>query len=178
MITENPFTWQSYNLDPNSKGYAATMKLWQKSLTTWAIQMQQNLTSPANLASVLNSAYLLTQSQGLVQVFSTPTTNQTVDTGKNPLVFIQYAWTTAANFTATLNNVVDGQIVCFTLTNASGALRTITLKANTVSSVAMSVITAISTLSSGVSVASGARVEFVGMASATNLFLSGVGQNW
>ena len=177
MITENPLTWQSYNLDPQSKGYAATMKLWQKSLTTWAIQMQQNLTSPSNLASVLNSTYGLNQAQGLVRVSSTPTVNQTVNTNKNPLVWIDYTWATAANFTVTLNNVVDGQVLMLYFANTSGATRTVTVAANTVSSSAMTVATGTTVLSSGAAVAVGS-VAFFAMASATNLLYLGVGQNW
>ena len=178
MITENPLTWQSYNLDPNSKGYAATMKLFQKALSNWAVQMQKTLTNPSILASILNSAYLLTQAQGLFLVVSTPTTNQTVDTNRNPIVFIRYNWTTAANFTLTLNNVVDGQILMLYFSNSSGAPRTITVAAKTVSSVGMTVSTGSSQLSLGATLANNVAGAFFAMASATNLLYYGVGQNW
>jgi len=178
MITENPLTWQSYNLDPDAKDVAITMKLFQGKLSNWANQIQQTLTSPILLASILNSTYLLMQADKFVQVNTTPTTNQTLDTLKAPLVFINYVWATAANFTLTINNVVDGQLLQFRLQNTSGAARTITILANTPSSVAITVGTANNNLSLGVSVANNTSVDLMAMASATNLFYAGVGQNW
>jgi len=178
MITENPLTWQSYNLDPNAKDIATTMKLFQGKLSNWANQIQQTLTSPILLASILNSAYLLMQADSFVQVSSTPTTNQIVDTKRSQFVFIHYVWSTAANFTVTLNNVVDGQILLFHFTNTSGAARTITLSPNTVGSVAITAITAPNILSAGVSVANSTSVAYAALASATNLLYIGVGQNW
>ena len=168
-MAQNPLSFGNYDLSDKSQ-----QKLFLQQLSVVLNQIYQ----PSFLAGVLNGSYALKQPQVIVQVKSTPTTNQTVDTGKSPLVWLDYNWATAANFTATLNNVVDGQLVCFQFGNVSGAARIVTLAANTPTPTSMTVLTGNNNLGAGVSVANNVTVLFVGMASATNLVLQGVGQNW
>src|SRR5215471_13580905 len=80
-ISENPLTWAIYNLSPKAKDFEATIKLFQKSLSSWAAQIQQTLLNPSILASILNgNGVLLNTSLKLVSFNNDAATgNQTIE---------------------------------------------------------------------------------------------------
>jgi hypothetical protein len=171
--TYSPRTWTSLDLDDKKQ-----QDVFLQQVSTSVFELQNSLNTASVISSILNGSKLLSSALSFVQVSSTPTINQTVNTNQSSIVWVSYSWSTAANFTVTFNNVVDGQIVLLTIGNTSGAARTFTVLANTITPTAMSVITGSSVLSSGVSINNNVRVMFLGVASATNLQIFGVGQNW
>jgi hypothetical protein len=60
-----------------------------------------------------------------------PSGNSTINTAAAFLVAVNLKWTTAANWTLTLNNLLLGATVYLRLLNNSGAARTFTILANT-----------------------------------------------
>lgn len=171
----SPLTLQS--TDPSNPNL---LKAWMQNAAILLNQISLAIVSPVFAANVLNGNNLLSPSaQTFVQVNASITSNQTVDTKRSSLVFIRFTLSAVlANLTITMNNVVDGQICAVSIGNGSASASTITLAANTVTPTAMTVLDGPNGLSSGVSVASGVRVTYVGMASATNLLYVGTGNNW
>jgi hypothetical protein len=166
----NPLQLQTYDITQKDQARMFVLQL--------ANMLNQAFT-PNGIAAILaNSAALIgalgAGSVGAAQVstslsdLGSPAGNSTIDTKGAQQVAVRVNWTTAANWTLTLNNLTAGANVWFRLINSSGASRTFTVLANnptpTAYTVALISSTGTSTLSAGVTVTSGAGIKGFGMA--------------
>jgi hypothetical protein len=166
----NPIQLQTYDISQKVQARMFVLQL--------ANMLTQALT-PSGLAAVLNNSAALigalapgvvtpTQEATSLNDLGSPAGNSTVDTKQASVVTVRVSWTTAANWTLTLNNLAQGAIVYLRLVNSSGAARTFTVAANTPASVAYTVqifLPANTVLSSpGTSVNNGAGINGFGAA--------------
>jgi hypothetical protein len=127
------------------------------------------LSSPKNLVTLFNgqNVLLATALANSLTDLGSPGGNSTVDTKQAAVIAVRVSWTTAANWTLTLNNLAQGAIVYLRLLNNSGLARTFTLAANTPASAAYTInmFSPVSNpLSSGVNVNSAAAINGFGVA--------------
>ena len=185
MISENPLTWATLDLNPQTnKNVAATMLQFQKSLAQWANQIQRTLTSPAQLSAQLSGSGALL-STALSKSTTQPgpiTVNQTINTASAAIVFFGASWTAAANATMTFNNVADGAIVFIRLLNNSGAARTFIFAANSPTPTALTVLYygsagQVTVSSPGTTVNNGATLVVFGIANLAGSNITAIGFN-
>jgi hypothetical protein len=178
----NPSIWASLKLFLTNKQFDNQMQYFLNQLSQFAVQTQQqvtNLSSASGLTSIINSSGLLKgNSLSVVAVSSTITTNQTVNANNAAIIFLNYAWTAAANPTITINNLGNA-IVFSRFANTSGAARTYTLSANTPAPVAYSVIQfdtgVANNYSTGVNLNNNLNAVIMGVASVSTALLYGSG---
>jgi hypothetical protein len=163
----NPTQLQTYDITQKDQARMFVLQL--------ANMLTQALT-PSGLAAVLNNSSSLigalgpgvvtpTQEATSLNDLGSPAGNSTVDTKQSAVVAVRVNWTTAANWTLTLNNLAQGASVYLRLVNSSGAARTFTVLANTPSSVAYSVaifLPSQTTLSAGTSLNNTAAINGFG----------------
>jgi hypothetical protein len=95
-----------------------------------------------------------------------PAGNSTIDTASAFLIAVNLKWTTAANWTLTLNNVIAGAVLYLRLLNNSGATRTFTINANTTTPSAYTVTVLVpgsNPLSGAIAVANGNALNINGV---------------
>jgi hypothetical protein len=132
------------------------------------------LSSPKNLATLFNgqNVLLATALANSLTDLGSPAGNSTLDTKQAAVIAVRVGWTTAANWTLTLNNLAQGAIVLFRLSNSSGAARTFTVLANSPTAAAYTIAVIPSALtavivSSGATIANGGSISAIGIAYTT-----------
>lgn len=96
-----------------------------------------------------------------------PAGNSTVNTGSAFLIAVNLKWTTAANWTLTLQNVVLGAVLHLRFLNNSGATRTFTISATNPSAAAYTIATYVpgsGALTGVLSIANGSAINVEGVA--------------
>lgn len=178
-LSVNPSTWASWPLRVRNQNFDTQMQLLLNQISQWAEQIQTTLSSPMQLAAILNgSGALSPSSSNQLSVYSAAeTANRTVNALSKSSVAMNFNVTGAINYILTLSNLSAGTIVLLRLSNASGATRTFTVAA-TGYTVYLIGTGALLQITAGASISSGAAWNGIGIgntAASQLLLVGGVG---